>query len=136
MDNNGWNEGQNQYSPNRYGPDGYGPNGGSGQNGAKSNAMGIASMVLGILSIVLICCCYIMSIPLGLAAVIFGIVSIKKDEPHRGYAIAGIITGDIGFIFSVAILILVIYMMETGIYYEIMNELYHEMGIDPRHMFK
>lgn len=161
MDNNGWNDGQNQngqnqyeqnqynqnqynqnpynpnqYNQNQYGPNGYGQNGGRGGNGTGSSPMGITSMVLGILSIVLICGCYFMSIPLGIAAVVFGIVSIRKNELQRGFAIAGIITGAVGVVCSVAIIILVSYLVETGMYDRILNEFYGEMGIDPKDMLR
>lgn len=138
-DQNQYNQNQynpNQYNQNQYGPNGYGQNGGRGGNGTGSSPMGITSMVLGILSIVLICCCYAMSIPLGIAAVVFGIVSMRKNEPQRGFAIAGIITGAIGFVCSVAMIIIVRYLVETGMYEKIMNEFYGEMGIDPKDMLR
>jgi len=58
----------------------------------KINGLTIASMVLGIVSLVLWCFWFI-SIPCGVLALIFGILGIKK--PGKGMAIAGIITGAI-----------------------------------------
>lgn len=146
MDNNGWNNGQNQNYQNQYeqnmyeqnpnGQNPYGQNGNRGRNGAGNSPMGITSMVLGILSLVLTCCCYLMSIPLGICAVVFGIVSIRKNEAQRGFAIAGIITGAIGFVLSVALFILARYLISTGIYDNMLNEFYHDLGIDPKHMLR
>jgi len=55
----------------------------------------IASMILGIVSIVLFCLWFI-SIPCGILAIIFGVISIKSTG--KGMAIAGIITGGIGLL--------------------------------------
>lgn len=64
---------------------------------------GIASMVLGIIS--LICCCVTaFSLIMGLLAVAFAITRMKIKPD--GFAIAGIITGGIGFLFAVATIIL------------------------------
>lgn len=52
----------------------------------------IASLVLGIVSLVFMCF-WVISIPCSILALIFGILSIKK--PGKGMAIAGIITGAI-----------------------------------------
>ena len=53
----------------------------------------IASMVLGIVALVLFCVWYL-SIPCGILAIIFGILSLKSTG--KGMAIAGLITGGIG----------------------------------------
>lgn len=60
----------------------------------------IASMVLGIVSLVLFCLWYI-SIPCGILSIIFGIVGIKTID--KGMAIAGIVTGAIGLFISFCI---------------------------------
>ncbi len=138
MDNNGWNNGQNQYNQNQnpYEQNSYGQNGDRGRNGSGSSPMGITSMVLGILSLVLTCCCYLLSIPLGISAVVFGIVSIRKNEAQRGFAIAGIVTGALGFVLSVTLFILARYLISTGIYGNMLNEFYHDLGIDYEHMLR
>lgn len=58
------------------------------QNGGKG--LSIASMVLGIVSVVLFCISYV-SIPCAILAIIFGIVGKKKGG--RGMAIAGLVLG-------------------------------------------
>lgn len=59
------------------------------QNSEKSG-MAIASMVCGIVSIV-ICCCEYIAVPLGIVALVLGILSIKKGQGGKGMAVAGIV---------------------------------------------
>ena len=56
----------------------------------KSKGFSIASMVLGIISLVLLCIWYI-SLPCSILAIIFSIVGMKKGG--KGMAIAGLVTG-------------------------------------------
>lgn len=73
----------------------------------------IASMVLGIIALVLFCVWYL-SIPCAILAVIFGILGIKSKG--KGMAIAGLVTGSIGLVVSVLIIIfLVIFGVAVGI---------------------
>ena len=62
----------------------------------------IASMVLGIIALVLFCVFYI-SIPCAILAIIFGILGIKSTG--KGMAVAGLVTGSIGLIVSIAIIV-------------------------------
>lgn len=59
---------------------------------ATVSGFAIASLVLGIISLV-IWCLWMISIPCSILALIFGILAVKK--PGKGMAIAGIITGSI-----------------------------------------
>lgn len=56
-----------------------------------SKGLGIASMVLGIVSLVL--CCFVPWVPLilGLVGLILGGVAIAKKMPGKGMAIAGLV---------------------------------------------
>lgn len=73
----------------------------------------IASMILGIVALVLFCVWYL-SIPCAILAVIFGILGIKSKG--KGMAIAGLITGSIGLVVSVLIIVfLVIFGVAMGI---------------------
>ena len=56
----------------------------------ESKGLSIASMVLGIISVVLFCIWYI-SVPCAILAIIFGIVGMKKGG--RGMGIAGLVLG-------------------------------------------
>lgn len=81
----------------------------------KKNRKGfcITSMVLGIIALVFFCVWYI-SIPCAILAIIFGILGIKSTG--KGMAIAGLVTGSIGLIVSIAIIVfIVIFGMAVGI---------------------
>lgn len=69
---------------------------------------GIAAMVLGIVSLVFFCLWYI-SIPCAILALIFGILGVKSTG--KGMAITGIVTGSIGLVVTVLI---VIFAFVTG----------------------
>jgi len=82
----------------------------------KTNGFAIASMVLGILGVVLTCCCTIFGV-LGILAVIFGFIA-KKDiresfgeQKGDGMAVAGII---LGFV-TIGLIILSIVLSIAGI---------------------
>lgn len=69
------------------------------QQGGKGLA--IASMVLGIVALVLFCFVYV-SIPCGIVAIILGGVSLATKKPGKGMAIAGLVCA----ILSVAIYVI------------------------------
>lgn len=89
------------------------PYGGSNQQG--SSGMAVASMVLGILSIVL-CCMWYAALPMGIIGLILGIVSLKKGNLGAGMAKAGIVTSVIGIVF-----VLVILLFLGAVFSEMMN---------------
>ncbi|MCX7749906.1 MAG: DUF4190 domain-containing protein [Clostridia bacterium] len=80
----------------------------------KTNGFAITSMVLGIVAIPLICCCYIGVIP-AILAVIFGFIARSKIrssvniEKGDGMALAGIIMG-----FSVIGIIFILIMLQLS----------------------
>ena len=74
-----------------------GPQGGKG--------LAVASMVLGIISLVCFCWWYI-SVVAAIIGLILGIVSLRGQKPGRGMAIAGIVTSAIGLVLMVIFLIL------------------------------
>ena len=75
-----------------------------------TNGMAVASLVLGILSILL----FFSVVPpfiLGGLAVIFGIIGVSKagqGAPHKGLAIAGLVCGAIGIVAAIAFIALVV----------------------------
>ena len=91
MQDNNWNQ---PYNQNSYPP----------YNTPEPERKGfaIASLVLGILSLVL--CCLFGGV-LGIVGLILGIVSLVKKESKMGMAIAGIITSAFGIIFGIAMAI-------------------------------
>jgi hypothetical protein len=84
---------------------------------AKSNGLGIAALVLGILSIP----AAFFSFPgmiLGLLAIIFGIIGLRRVKARRadnkGMAIAGLVTGIVGFVLGTILLIVAIAFVSTA----------------------
>jgi hypothetical protein len=79
---------------------------------SQSQTLATISLVLGILGILTICCYG--GLTLGAAAVITGVIAMnqEKNDPTkyagRGLAIGGIITGGIGFVIGIGIIILAI----------------------------
>lgn len=79
---------------------------------SQDQILPIISLITGILAII-IGCCY-GGIPLGAGAIITGVIALnqEKEDPTkyggRGLAIAGIITGAVGFSISIIIFIIAI----------------------------
>ena len=83
----------NTYSSSSYsGYDGYIP------ERREKKGLGIASMVLGILSLTC-CCCSILGVIVAIVGLILGIIS-QKAKPN-GFALAGIITSAFGIAFGI-----------------------------------
>lgn len=77
---------------------------------------GIASLILGIVSVLLFCTC--INWVTGILAIIFGIIQITKNKEH-GLAIGGIITAAISMVFSVVLYLAMWFgMTNAGITYE------------------
>jgi hypothetical protein len=97
--------GYQAYPPVGYQVPGYG----MAHNPTSANALGIVSLVLGILSIPLGCCSFfglIMPVP----AIICGILGMRKADQgqanNKGMAIAGLICGSVGLMISLIIIVL------------------------------
>ncbi len=69
------------------------------QEGSKTLA--IVSLVLGIVSILAGCCCA----PVPIAAIITGVIAKVKKKPGSGMALAGIITGAVGLVVAIVMVI-------------------------------
>ena len=72
-----------------------------------SAGMAVASMVLGLLAIILSCCLYPVAFLLALIGLILGAVAIKKDTPGKGMAIAGLVLSLISIAIAVLFIVLV-----------------------------
>ncbi|MFK4103504.1 DUF4190 domain-containing protein [Streptomyces sp. NPDC019531] len=108
-------------APSGYGYPGY-PQGYGGWPAppmAPQNGMGVAAMVLGILSCALFCMYGILSLILGVLAIIFGIKGRKRAErgeaTNHGQAQAGFIMGIIGTILGLAIIVFMAFVITTAI---------------------
>ncbi|MFE6976859.1 DUF4190 domain-containing protein [Streptomyces sp. NPDC057682] len=89
----------------------------NGWGPAPANGLGIASLVLGIISVVLFCL-WGLGIVLGVLALIFGLIGrgrAKRGEAdNAGVALAGIILGSVGMVVSAAFLGLMIWGISSG----------------------
>lgn len=101
----GYNQPPAYGQPGDYGQTGY------GYGAPKPKGLSIASMVCGIVSIVLWCFPYL-GLPVGIAAVVTGVMANKKIQQGQadgaGMAKAGLITGIIGIVIAVLMIILAI----------------------------
>ena len=82
-------------------PGGYPPQPGS-------DGLAIASLICGLLSLVVSLCCGIFGVPLSLAAIITGVLGLKTQQ--RGMAIAGLILGVIGLLITIGTVVFAIAM--------------------------
>ncbi len=84
------------------------------QSGGKG--LSIASMILGIVSVVFCCCLWYIAIPAGIVGLILGIVGIRKGGEGRGMAIAGIITSSIAIILAIVMAVIFVSALTSGVY--------------------
>ena len=125
-DSAGYNYGQSNGSTEyNYGQ----PAGRYGSNKSESEGFGIASLVLGIITVLLFCTC--ISWITGILAIIFGIIQLVKGN-KKGMAIFGLITGGIGFIASVILYILIFFtsLGSYSNYDDIYNHIYDDIYDD------
>ena len=76
----------------------------------ESQGFGIASLVLGILSLLLTCSCF--NYITGILAIIFGIVQIVQSTNNSGMALAGLITAGLSLLVATSFWIFVIVVAE------------------------
>lgn len=93
-----------QNAPGSYAPDPFADNGKKPGRG-----FAIASLVLGILSAVGLCCCTIpaVSAALGVVAIVLAIIYSQKAGKLDGMALAGLILGIIGIVVALSLMIIV-----------------------------
>lgn len=70
---------------------------------SQKNNMATASLVMGILSIVLSCCCFI-GLMFSSLGILFACLS-KVNETFEGHAKAGLITSIVGLVISIVLMI-------------------------------
>lgn len=84
----------------------------------QKDGLAIASFVCGIVSIVCVFCCNILSIPTGVAGLITGFKSANEVGERSTLAKTGIITNIIGMVLCILyiIAVLVYYWSESSLY--------------------
>ena len=70
----------------------------------QSKTFAIVSLILGIFSVICCCTCW-GGIVAGVAAIVFGIISIKNEPDGKTMAIIGIVCGGVGLLVGIAGLI-------------------------------
>lgn len=76
---------------------------------APSRGFGIASLVLGVISLILFCSC--INIILAIVSIIFGIIQLVQKDAPKGMAVAGIITSCLSIVLF--IIAFVTFMLST-----------------------
>jgi hypothetical protein len=76
---------------------------------APNNTLGLTSMILGIVSIPLVCCFYI-GVPIGIGAIVLGFLGRQKVQQgqatNNGQALTGLITGAAAIAWAILLFIL------------------------------
>ncbi|EYT83598.1 membrane protein, partial [Streptomyces sp. Tu 6176] len=99
---------------------GYPGYGWPGVHPAPQNGLGVAALVLGILSCCLFCLYGVVSLVLGILAVVFGVKGRRRadrgEANNRGQAQAGFVTGVIGIVLGVAVIVLLIIGISVAVH--------------------
>ena len=98
----------------------------------RSASMSIASMVMGIVGLVMSCCVY-PAIIFGSLAIIFALLSRGGEMTTNGYAKAGLILGIIGIVCGILFMIYALFTVSVQFggfegYLHYVEELMEEMG--------
>lgn len=100
-------------------PQGYPQQGHYGQYAQprKANGLGIAALVLGILSLPAAFLAGVPGIVLGLVAVVLGVLGLRRVRTrradNRGMAIAGLVTGVLGLLLGILVLVFTVFVVRT-----------------------
>ena len=86
-------------------------------NNNQGNGLAIASLVCGISSIILVCCCNFLGIAVGIAGIITGYKSANEVGERSTMAKAGLITSIIGLVLCIIVTIVsFIYGFNSALY--------------------
>lgn len=120
------NDQQNGSQNQGYNRNYYGQNGSTPQYYRQVSGFASASLVLGILSLLLACCSGIGGIAAGALGIIFAILS-RKEQPMERPAKIGLITSIVGFAAGCLIILVTILFISTG-RINLQDELRNELG--------
>lgn len=105
---------QNPYGAAPYGGYGY------GAPQKSTNGKAIGALVCGIVALVMLAACFPLALPLGIAAVVLGVMGRREVEQSAGnqtgtgMGLAGIITGGLGILGAVVAVVLIIILVAAG----------------------
>lgn len=89
----------------------------------KKKGLAIASLVCGIVSLVINCCLWYVSLPVSIVGIILGIISIKNKEDAKPMAIVGIVLCSLAVLLAIILLISCIAIAGNE---DFMNSFYRE----------
>lgn len=79
----------------------------------KSSGLSIASMVCGIVGLVLSCCVPYLPLILGIVGLVLGAISLRKQAGGKGMAIAGVVCSIITLIPAILMLVMGASLLST-----------------------
>ena len=120
------NNQQYDYQNQGYNQNYYGSNGNSQQYYKPVSGFAVASLVMGILSLLLACCSGVGGIMAGALGIIFAILS-RKGQPMESQAKIGMGTSIAGLVFGVVIIAATFVLISTG-KVNVQKELQNELG--------
>ena len=87
----------------------------------KNNGFAIASLICGIVSIVL-CCIWYLSLPVSIVGLVLGILSLRKTIDGKNMAIVGIVLSSIGIFIAVIAIAGTVLMVNNGEFWDTFYE--------------
>lgn len=75
----------------------------SSRPGTSGNGFGIASLILGVLALMMLCA-FFMGIICGVPAIIFAILQLRKRPASRWISVTGLVTGVLGILLTLFII--------------------------------
>lgn len=72
-------------------------------------------MILGIAGLPLLVLTWALALPLSIAAVVLGFIGRKKEPAGRAFALTGIITGFVGLLIALAIVVFLVFFFAIAI---------------------
>ena len=82
----------------------------------QKSQLGLISMILGIVSIVLNCGCWFIAWAVGVVAIVLGVMAKRDRTADQGMATAGIITGAIGILLGLLVILFFILGVSGGLF--------------------
>jgi uncharacterized membrane protein YbaN (DUF454 family) len=97
----------------------------------KNNGMAIAALVCGIVSFVFNCCFWFLSIPVGIAGIVLGIISIKNKRDGKSMAIVGIVLSGIAIVLALLLFVACsVITSNESFFNQFYNQIYNDLDIE------